>query len=40
VQEGFDPAVVRDPLYFFDGERYVPLDAELYGRIVRGEQRV
>jgi fatty-acyl-CoA synthase len=41
VKEGFDPAVIANPLYFLDGERgYVPLDAELHGRIVRGEQRV
>jgi fatty-acyl-CoA synthase len=41
VKEGFDPAVVRDPLFFLDGERgYVPLDAALCERIVSGEQRV
>jgi fatty-acyl-CoA synthase len=41
VKEGFDPAAISDPLFFLDGERgYVPLDSELYGRIVRGEQRV
>jgi fatty-acyl-CoA synthase len=40
VKEGFDPAAIRDPLYFLDGERYVPLDAALHGRIARGEQRV
>ena len=41
MKEGFDPAAIADPLFFLDGERgYVKLDAELYGRIVRGEQRV
>ena len=40
VKEGFDPDGIRDPLFFLDGERYVPLAAELYGRIVGGEQRV
>ena len=41
VKEGFDPEQVADPLFFLDGERgYVPLDAALYGRIARGEQRV
>jgi len=41
VKEGFDPAAIVDPLFFLDGERgYVKLDAELHGRIVRGEQRV
>ena len=40
VKEGFDPSTLSDPLFFLDGERYVPLDAALYGRIVRGEQRL
>ncbi len=40
VKEGFDPDVIRDSLFFLDGERYVPLAAELYGRIGGGEQRV
>jgi fatty-acyl-CoA synthase len=41
VKDGFDPAAISDPLFFLDGERgYVKLDPELYGRIVRGEQRV
>jgi fatty-acyl-CoA synthase len=40
VKEGFDPSVIPDPLYFLDGERYVPLDAALHARIVRGEQRL
>ncbi len=29
-REGYDPAQVRDPLYFLDGKRYVPLDAALF----------
>ncbi len=41
VKEGFDPAKIEGPLFFLDGERgYVPLDAGLFGRILRGEQRV
>jgi fatty-acyl-CoA synthase len=41
VKEGFDPAVVSDPLFFMDAERgYVSLDAARYDRIVSGEQRV
>jgi fatty-acyl-CoA synthase len=41
VKEGFDPSGLSDPLFFLDGERgYVPLDAGLHGRIVRGEQRI
>lgn len=33
-REGFDPAVVSDEMYFLDGDRYVPLTAELYQQIV------
>jgi fatty-acyl-CoA synthase len=41
VKEGFDPSALSDRLFFLDGERgYLRLDADLYGRIVRGEQRV
>ena len=40
--EGFDPAAVRDPLYFDDPARqaYVPLDAALYERINAGKARL
>jgi fatty-acyl-CoA synthase len=40
VEQGFDPAQISDPLFFLDGERYVPLDDALYARIASGEQRV
>lgn len=42
VREGFDPDSVREPLYFRDDSEktYVPLDAELYARIVEGDVRV
>jgi fatty-acyl-CoA synthase len=42
VGEGFDPAVVRDPLYLADAERgaYVRLDAALHARIAEGELRL
>ncbi|KAL4617666.1 long-chain fatty acid transport protein 6-like [Arapaima gigas] len=42
VEEGFCPAVVRDPLYFLDkSERdYVPLTETLYERIVSGKVRL
>jgi acyl-CoA synthetase (AMP-forming)/AMP-acid ligase II len=36
-EEGYDPARVGDPLHFFDGDRYVPLDAALHARIQSGE---
>ena len=35
-REGFDPKLVGDPLYFFDGARYVPLDGELYDGLRSG----
>ncbi len=35
--EGYDPAKVKDPLYFLDGDRYVPIDAALYSRLSNGE---
>ncbi len=37
--EGYDPTLVRDPLYYLDGGRYVRLDAALYRRIASGEIR-
>ena len=41
VSDGFDPAKVSEPLFFLDAERgYVPLDADLYGRITSGGMRV
>ncbi len=36
-REGYDPAQVRDPLYFFDGERYTPLDADLFEALNSGK---
>jgi fatty-acyl-CoA synthase len=42
VREGYDPAMVGDPLYFDDpaAGAYVPLDAALHARIVAGEIRL
>jgi fatty-acyl-CoA synthase len=42
VAGGFDPALVKDPLYFDDArsQRYVPLDAALYAAIAAGQLRV
>jgi acyl-CoA synthetase (AMP-forming)/AMP-acid ligase II len=39
-REGYDPSQVSDPLYFLDGDRYVPLDADLYARIQDGRQQL
>jgi len=35
-REGYDPAQVRDPLYFFDGEGFAPLDADLFEALQAG----
>uniref|UniRef100_A0A2R8MBL9 long-chain-fatty-acid--CoA ligase n=1 Tax=Callithrix jacchus TaxID=9483 RepID=A0A2R8MBL9_CALJA len=41
-KEGFDPAVVKDPLFYLDARkgRYVPLDQEAYSRIQAGEEKL
>ncbi len=40
--EGFDPSLVREPLYFWDEDRgtYLELDRVNYGRIISGEVRM
>ena len=42
AKEGFDPAVVTDPLYFMDErkETYVPLDQQVFKSIVIGKARL
>jgi fatty-acyl-CoA synthase len=42
VKEGYDPRVVKDPLFFLDpvGGHYRPLTIELHDRIVAGEIRL
>ena len=42
MRDGFDPAVLRDPLYVRDFETggYRSLDAALYARIVAGDVRL
>ena len=41
VKEGFDPKLIKEPLYFMEPvhTRYVPLTAEIYDRIMAGEVR-
>lgn len=41
-KEGFDPAAVRDPLFYLDARkgRYIPLDREAYTRIQAGEEKL
>ena len=38
--EGFDPAIVADPLYIDRDGAYRPLDAEVHAAIGRGEIRL
>ena len=42
VQEGFDPEVVKDPLFFYKSTagQYIPLDTEVYTNIKKGVLRV
>jgi fatty-acyl-CoA synthase len=40
VAEGFDPAVVRDPLYVRGGKGYQKLTRPLYAKIMAGEVRL
>ena len=42
VRQGFDPAIVRDPLYFRspDSKTFVPLDGPLYARLTSGSIRL
>jgi fatty-acyl-CoA synthase len=42
VSGGFDPALIKDPLFFDDArsQRYVPLDAALFAAIAAGRVRV
>ncbi len=35
-KEGYDPAVVSDPLYLLDGDRYEKIDANLFESIRTG----
>src|SRR5262245_2821092 len=36
-REGYDPGKISDPLFFLDGERYVPLDGGLYEALRAGK---
>jgi fatty-acyl-CoA synthase len=41
-QEGVDPSKVKDPLFFFDHDanKYVPMDMNVYARVVTGKARL
>jgi acyl-CoA synthetase (AMP-forming)/AMP-acid ligase II len=36
-EEGYDPSKVQDPLYLLQGDKYIPIDQEVYKRIQAGE---
>lgn len=39
VEEGFDPALIRDPLYFLDlaEKKYIALTQEIYNSVIAGD---
>ncbi|XP_039717373.1 long-chain fatty acid transport protein 4 [Pteropus medius] len=41
-KEGFDPAIVKDPLFYLNAQkgRYVPLDQGVYNRIQAGKEKL
>lgn len=39
-KEGADPSKVKDPLFYFDGQGYRPLDASTWAKICSGEIRI
>jgi len=39
-KEGYDPSRVEDPLYFLDGEKYVPVDQALFDGLQSGTVKV
>lgn len=38
--QGFDVAQVKDPVFFLEGDTYIPLTAELYDKIISGQIRL
>jgi len=39
-EEGYDPQKIADRLFFYDGDRYVPLDKELHEKVTSGVIRI
>ena len=39
-REGYDPTKVDDPLYLLEGERYIPLDADVWRSIQDGSRKI
>lgn len=42
VEEGFDPALIRDPLYFLDlvEKKYIALTQEIYNSVISGDTKL
>lgn len=42
VNEGFNPEIISDPLYFLDEhvKSYIPLTKEIYRRVITGQIRL
>ncbi|KAK7912429.1 hypothetical protein WMY93_012640 [Mugilogobius chulae] len=41
VEEGFDPAIVKEPMFFLDDKKgYVPMTQDIYDSIVKGTVRL
>jgi fatty-acyl-CoA synthase len=40
IREGFDPDASKEAVYFDTGEGFVPVDKDLYQRILAGEFRL
>uniref|UniRef100_A0A3B3TSM9 AMP-binding enzyme C-terminal domain-containing protein n=2 Tax=Poeciliinae TaxID=586240 RepID=A0A3B3TSM9_9TELE len=42
VEDGFNPALISDPLYFLDPDQktYVPLTEEIHGAIAAGKMKL
>lgn len=36
-EQAYDPAKVEEPLYYFDGDKYIEIDDELYKKLESGE---
>jgi len=39
-REGYDPSVVSDPLYLLEGDRYLPIDAQVFASLQDGSRTV
>lgn len=39
-KEGFDPALITDPLFFLDGSNYLPMDREAFASVQDGTRKL